>query len=315
MYRKFGMMYLISAFLTLTMVLIFLFACSSPLESPSTFPVQITDQSGKEVKLDKAPQRIISLAPSNTEILFALGLADRVVGVTEYCDYPQAAKEKPKIGGYSTVDFEKVVQLEPDIIFATNKHQADTIPKLEEFGLTVVVINPETIEEVFEAITLIGNCTGKSQEASQLVTEMSSQVQAVVDKTRDLLPSEMPRVFYVVRADPLYTAGSGTLIDELITLAGGTNIFHSVSSYPSVNLEEVIQANPQVIIAGSSMGSAEPALGFLGTDDRLENVDARTNNKLYEIDVDIVSRPGPRLTEALSQLASMIQPEIFGSIQ
>jgi iron complex transport system substrate-binding protein len=315
MYRKFGMWYLILAFLTLTMVLIFLFGCSLSPESPSTFAVQITDQSGKEVTIDKVPQRIISLAPSNTEILFALGLADRIVGVTEYCDYPSAAQEKPKIGGYSTVDLEMVVQLEPDIIFGTSMHEAETIPKLEEFGLTVVVINPENIEEVFKAITLIGNCTDRSQAASQLVTEMRNYFQAVVDKTGNLLLAERPAVFYVVRADPLYTAGSGTFINELIELAGGTNIFHSLSGYPSVSLEAVVQANPQVIVAGSSMGSAESALAFLGTDNRLKNVDARINNRLYEIDANIVSRPGPRLTEALSQLANMIQPEIFGSTQ
>jgi iron complex transport system substrate-binding protein len=315
MNRKSGMMYSILAFLTLAIVLVFLFGCSSPPESTSTFTVQITDQSGKEVTIDKVPQRIISLAPSNTEILFALGLADRIVGVTEYCDYPPAAQEKPKIGGYSTVDLEKVVQLEPDIIFATSMHEAETIPELEKLGLKVVVIDPQTIEEALEAITLVGNCTDRNQEASQLVVEMSNYFQSVADKTKNLLPGERPQVFYAVRADPLYTAGSGTLINELIEMAGGTNIFQSLSGYPSVTLEEVVQANPQVIIAGSSMGSAESALAFLGTDNRLENVDARITNRLYEIDADIVSRPGPRLTDALSQLASMIQPEIFSSTQ
>ncbi len=315
MKRKPGMMYLVFPFLTLTMALVFLFGCSSPQESPSAFPVQITDQSGKEITLDKVPQRIISLAPSNTEILFALGLADRVVGVTEYCDYPQAATEKPKIGGYNTVDFERVVQLEPDIIFATSIHEAETIPKMEDLGLTVVVISPGNTQEVFEAITLIGNCTGRSQEASQLVAEMHDQFQAIADKTKDLLPAERPGVFYVVRADPLYTAGSGTLINELIELAGGRNIFQGLDGYPSVSLEAVVEANPQVIIAGSSMGSAESALPFLRTDSRLENVDARANDRLYEIEANIVSRPGPRLTEALVQLAGMIQPEIFGSMQ
>lgn len=313
MNRKFSM--LCSIYIVLILVLIFLVACSSPPESTPQFPVQLTDQSGKTVKLERIPQRIISLAPSNTEILFALGLADKVVGVTEYCDYPEAAKDKPKIGGYSTVDIEKVTEARPDIIVATSIHEAETIPMLEKLGLTIVVLNPKTIEEVLEAITLIGNCTGKTQEASQLVAEMSGRFQAVVDKTKNLPPSERPRVFYVVRNDPLYTAGSGTLINELIELAGGTNIFQGISGYPSVSLEAVIQANPQVIIAGSSMGSAESALGFLLTDDRLKNVDARANNRLYEIDTDIVSRPGPRLTEGLSQLAKMIQPEVFGSIK
>jgi len=306
-------------YLVLVMVVSLVVACAPPaeeIEGVASFPIEVTDQMGRVVKLEKVPEKIVSLSPSHTEIVFALGLEDRLVGVTEYCNYPEAAKDKPKVGGYSTVDIEKVVEIQPDLILATNIHTKEVIPELERLGSTVLNLYPKTIDEVLEAISLVGRCTGKEEEASRLVTEMRSRMKAITDKTASLTEAQRMRVFYVIRHDPLYTSGSDNRIHELIVLAGGINIFQDLSGISvTVSLEAVIEANPQVIIAGTKMGGATPAFEYLKTDERLRDVDARINNRICETNVDIVSRYGPRLVDALEQLAKMIHPEIFGPIE
>jgi cobalamin transport system substrate-binding protein len=302
-------------FVLLPLVLLFSLSCSSPEAGETKSPIEITDQLGRVVKLDEIPQRIVSLAPSNTEILFALGLADKVVGVTDYCNYPPEAEEKPSIGGFSTPNIEEIVALSPDLILAASRHEKQIIPQLEARGMTVFALAPGSIDEVLQAITLVGAITDKEKEASQLVAEMSRRIKAITDKTDNLSETQKPRVFYVTRADPLYSVGSNNLIHELITSAGGINVFQNLSGTITVSLEAVIQANPQVIIAGKQMGGGVAAFESLKTDDRLKDIDARINNQIYEIDVDTISRAGPRIVDALEQLAKMIQPGIFGSIE
>ena len=280
---------------------------------PGTF----IDGLGRTVNIEEVPETIISLAPSNTEILYALGLEDKVVGVTTFCDYPEAAQDKPKIGGFSTVDIERVVEIQPDLILAANKHKDEVIPALERLGLTVFALDPKTLDELLEAITLVGRCTGSEDEASLLVAEMSNRIEAVTEETDNLPLAQRLRVFYVTWHDPLMTVGSGALHNELIQQAGGTNIFQDLTeNYPKISLEAVIEANPQVIIAGVGMGTGEDLpFEFASTESRLEDVDARINNRVYAITNDLVSRSGPRTVDALEQLAKMIHPEIFGEVE
>jgi len=290
-----------------------------PATACTTEPLSGTfiDGLGRTVNIEEVPETIISLAPSNTEILYALGLEDKVVGVTEYCDYPEAAQDKPKIGGFSTVDIESVVEIQPDLILAANKHKDDIIPALERLGLTVFALNPKTLDEVLEAITMVGEITGEEEAASLLVTEMTNRIEAVTGETDNLPEAQRLRVFYVTWHDPLMTVGSGALHNELIQQAGGINIFQDLTGdYPKISLEAVIEANPQVIITGIGMGSGKDLpFEFISTEPRLEDVDARINNRLYAITNDLVSRSGPRTVDALEQLAEMIHPEIFGEIE
>ncbi|MBA7478672.1 Vitamin B12-binding protein [subsurface metagenome] len=238
-----------------------------------------------------------------------------MVGVTTYCDYPEGAKDKPKVGGFTTVDIEKVVEIQPDLILATRVHEAELIPELERLGLTVLNLYPKTLDEVLEAITLVGKCTGKEDVASQLVTDMRNRVTAITDKTANLTEAQRPRVFYAVRHDPLWTVGADHRIHELIVLAGGINIAQDLSGSTTISMEAVIQANPQVIIANLGPAHSGPALGvFLRTEERLGDVDARINNRIYEIDTGLIGRAGPRIVDALELLAKMIHPEIFGTI-
>ncbi len=275
-----------AVFLVLLLLFGLLSACTSPTEEPllpaesPTFPLKVIDQAGRAVRIEKNPEKIISLAPSNTEILYALGLEGRLFGVTEYCDYPEAAKDKPKIGGFSTVDIERVVEIQPDLILAGNIHKDKVIPELDRLGLATLAINPQTISDVMKAINLIGMAADRKERASQLVAEMQGRINAITSKTASLTESQRPRVLYVLWHEPLMTAGSGTRIDELIIKAGGINIASDLDGdYPTMSLEAVIMANPQIIVAGSGHGTGENLpFDFAMTDSRLEDVAARQNN-------------------------------------
>ena len=162
----------------------------------------VTDDLGRVVTMGEAPERIISLSPNNTEILFALGLAERVVAVSDFSDYPPEAKEKPVIGVYPAPNMEQLINLSPDLILAAEIQTEDVILQLEERGFTVFVLAPQTLDEVLEAITLVGEITGVEEEASGLVAEMQDRIKAVTDKTDSLSQSQRPRVFYIVLHDP-----------------------------------------------------------------------------------------------------------------
>ncbi|MDD5510220.1 MAG: cobalamin-binding protein [Dehalococcoidales bacterium] len=295
-----------------SLALLGLLSACTPTAGETVSSGGMTDQLGRTVEFDGVPQRIVSLAPSNTEILFALGLGDRVVGVTEYCDYPASAKEKAVIGGFSTVDLERVVALSPDLILATSMHEADVLPALENSGLTVFALAPATLDEVLESIILVGEVTGKVEEAAGLVNDMKRRISAVTAKTEGLSPEQRPRVFFITWHDPLMTPGLETRHDELIQMAGGINIARDLIGYADISLEAVIEANPEVMIAGVGMGDGEalPAQ-FISTEPRLGNTDARRNGRIYEIDTDLEGRPGPRIVDALEAFARFIHPELF----
>ena len=277
-------------------------------------PITITDQAGRQVTLKTtAPQRIVSLAPSNTEILFALGLEDRIFGVTDYCDYPPEAREKKSVGGYSTANIEEIVAIGADLILATSIHKDEVVPQLEAKGLTVVVVAPKTFDEVLEGIHLIGLVTGEEEKAATLINEMRGRIDAITEKIAGLTDEEKVPVFYLTWHDPLKTSGGDTLINEFITTAGGKNIFSEVSGADTVDLEALISRNPEVMIAGTGMGTGEEkTLQFLKTESRLKDTEAAINGRIYGINIDLTGRPGPRIVDGLEQFARCIHPEIFG---
>jgi iron complex transport system substrate-binding protein len=287
-----------------------LFLCVSC--APQFPPGNTVDGLGRKVTIDKIPQRIVSLAPSNTEVLFELGLGDKVVGVTEYCNYPEAAKTKAKVGGFSTVDIEKVVSLEPDLILATQIHAKTVIPALEKLGLTVVALTPSSLDEVLSSITLVGKATGQDEQASKLVSSLRTRIETIADKTRYLPTDQRPRVFYITWHDPLMTAGTGTLADDVIGNAGGENIAHDIPGDKTIDIETVIYRDPQIIIASVGMGAGEDLpWQYAQTEPRLKNTQALLNGRVYRIDGDLIHRAGPRIVEALEQMARFIHPELF----
>ncbi len=276
-------------------------------------PGNIVDGLGRQVTINAIPQRIVSLAPSNTEILFALGLGQKVVGVTDYCDYPDEAKAKPKVGGFSTVDIEKVVSLRPDLVLATQMHAKTTIPALENLGFTVVALNPGSLNDVLDNIELVGEITGQDREASDLVNRLSSRINEITDKTQKLTTDQKPKVFYVTWHDPLWTAGTGTLANDVIVQAGGQNIASDITDDKIIDLETVINRDPEIIIVSVGMGSGQDLpWQYIKTESRLKDTRALLNGRVYKVDGDLIDRPGPRSVDALEQVARFIHPELFG---
>jgi len=287
-------------------------ACAPPAEEAVPFSMEVTDQLGRVVKLEKVPERIISLAPSNTEILFALGLGYKVVGVSDYCNYPPEVQEKPSIGGFSTPNIEEVVALAPDLILATSIHEKRIISQLEEKGMTVFALNPKTLDEVLESITLVGEVTGKEDEASHLVTDMKRRIKAVTDKTDNLPEAQRLKVLFITWHDPLWTAGAETLVSELIRKAGGVNLAQELSGHQVIKLEIVVGENPDVIIAVSGHGEARSLpFEWAQTEPRLRETSARKDGRVYQIDANIATRPAPRIVDGLEKFAEFIHPELF----
>jgi iron complex transport system substrate-binding protein len=264
---------------------------------------------GYTLRLPKRPERIVSLAPSCTEILFAVGAGDRVVGVTEYCDYPPEVVGKKNrgeigmIGGYSTPSFEKIVALQPDLVVGAHGNPDDVLYWLVDQsahpGVTYPVYaqNPKDVEEIFEQLKVVGALTGCRAEADSLEHELRDRVEAITAETASLTEEEKPRVFYNI--GDFFTAGDNTFVNEVIMLAGGTNIAADTSGYFVMNLEELIDHNPQVIICDSGMGSMSIAYEAIMNDERLQIVEAVKNGWVYVIDADIMDRPGPRVMDAL----------------
>jgi iron complex transport system substrate-binding protein len=308
--------------LTLILSLCILASCTSAVKetTPATTTIQVTDQAGRVVTLDKVPERIISLAPSNTEILFALGLGDKVVGVTQYCNYPPEALDKPKIGGFSATDIdvsiEQIVNINPDLILATETHLTEVIPKLEQLlpqtKILVLLTQTESFDDVFNAIEMVGKCTGTENKADQIVSDMQNRINAITSKTDNLAESERPKVLYIVWQDPIFVIGGGTLGNTLIEAAGGTNIFGDEVGSPMVDLETIIDRNPDVMLGSTAVGTgADLPYQLALNEPRLSGVNARLNNQVYGANDDIYGRPGPRLVDALEQLAHILHPELF----
>ena len=296
----------------LSLVLCSTVACGTATEEEAPSSIEVTDQLGRTVTLEKIPERIVSLAPSNTEILYALGLGDRIMGVTKYCDYPAEAMEKPNVGGFSTPNIEEIVALSPDLVVAASRHEEEIIPQLEEKGLTVLALNPKTLDSILEAITLIGSVTAPD-EASKLIASMESRIKAVTDRVSSLSDEEKPRVFYLTWHDPLKTSGAGSINNELIEKAGGRNIFTDVEGVQSIDLETLVSRDPQVMIAGIGMGTGEDkTLQYLLEETRLQNTEAARNENIHGVDMDLTGRGGPRIVEGLEQFARCIHPELFG---
>ena len=278
----------------LTVILAVAIACSFLQMPVRTEPYTVTDDFGRTVTLPEVPERIISLSPANTEILFAIGAGDRVVGVTVYCNYPEEAAERETIGGVTTVSIEKVVSLEPDLVLGDRLNGKETFERLEELNITVFGLNPANIIEILDDILLVGNVTGEEQNASSLVTNLTGRLEEIRNETKDV---GRPRVFYNI--GDFWTAGEETFINEIITISGGENIAADKTGYFIMNIEELIDKNPEVIICDKGMGSISTAYEEITSDERLHVVNAVKNNRVYVIEGDLMDRAGPRMIDAV----------------
>lgn len=279
----------------------------------------LIDDLGRNIVVKKTPTRIVSMAPSVTEILFALGLGDKIVGVTDACDYPPEASEIEKIREpFGDFQIEKLVELNPDLVIMDRYFDLSPpglwLSKLNDVGLKVVVLYAKDLEDVLHNIKLVGQATWTQDEATQLVTALENRMNTVIKKLENITQEEKSRVFssgwYDGESDP-WTSGYGTFADDIVKLAGGINIAEIKGGFFQMDLEAVIWADPQIILVIEDYKWPTPTYSSVLNDERFQSTEALQNNEIYEIDANLMSRPGPRLIDGLEETARILHPQLF----
>ena len=309
-------------YLTLLLALL-LTSCGpvTPTEVPATATVaaptasteiKLTDGLNRPVVLKGAAQRILSMAPSNTEILFAVGAGDQVVGRDEFSDYPEAAKNVASIGStFESLNMESIYSMKPDLVLAAEINTAEQVKALEDLGLTVYYLkNPTTLEEMYTNLEIVAKLTGHEAEAATLIESLKKRVAAVDEKIMPL--NSRFSVFYEVDGtDPSkpFTAGKGTFINLLIERAGGYNIASDIDGYPQLSLEQVVAADPAFILLGDAKFGTTPE--SIAQRPGWANLSAVKNKQVLPFNDDLLSRPGPRMVDGLEELAKVLRPELF----
>ena len=279
--------------------------CQSQFQ-PGTY----TDDMGREVRIEEVPQRIISLAPSNTEILFALGLGDKVVGVTRYCNYPEEAQDKEEVGGFATADLEKIIALEPDLILASGTLQKSLVAELEARGQTVFWLYPCTVNDILESFERVGEITGSTTAAQQLRKEIEEQIETVQAKIQNITDQERPTVFRVMSLDPVGTIGGESFQTDEYWIAGGENIFADTEdNYFELDLETLLALDPDIIVICGE--DEEEAKARIISQEGWGDLTAVKTGRIVVISCDLICRPSPRIAQTIEQLAKGFHPSAF----
>lgn len=276
----------------------------------TAYPLVLKDASGTEVTFDAAPARIVSIAPSETEALFALGLDDEIVGVSDNDDYPEAAKAKPKMGGWQ-INTEAVVAAKPDVVFAAGITSDDTLKALRDLGIKVFQFNPKTVEGVMDDVEEYGQITDRQAEAKKITDKMKSELAQVTDGVKGLSDDQKKKVY--IEFSPGWTVGKGEFMDEMITLAGGVNVAGDTTGWNEINEENIIKANPDVILYAKSVvdDKGQNLEQIIKARAGWDQITAIKEGRIVALDDNLLSRTGPRVTEGLLQVAKAIYPDLF----
>ena len=271
----------------------------------TAYPFKFTDDSGKEIALNKAPEKIASGSPAVIEMIFALKGEDSLVAVTDYCNYPEEATKKEKAGDYNGPNIEKLISLGTDL-YITDHISDDVRAQLEAASVIVVVLATKDYRDVFNKIELVGKMIDKNIEAADTLAKMKSREESLLASVKDL---QSKRVFYEIWHDPLMTAGQGSFIDEMIKMLGCENIAgDAISPYAEFSVETLIERNPQIYLTSDDgMKTVEDIKARTGYD----QLDAVKNERIYFLSPDVTSIPGPRIVEGLEVLAEAIYSEVF----
>jgi iron complex transport system substrate-binding protein len=279
----------------------------SPSITASPFPATLSDFQSRLVTVPARPERLVSIGPSITAFLFALGAGPRVVGVDDFSDEPAEAATREHVGGIK-VNFEKVVALKPDLVFSV-KFSDGTIEKLQAASLNVLVVDPQSVSDVAKTATLLGKAVGADGLA--LARSIQQRVDAVRTKTANV--TTRPRVYHEIDAsDPakIFTVGPGSYINDLIDIAGGANIAaRAASAYPQLSAEEILRTDPEIIVLAADAYSAKPA--DVAARQGWSIIAAVKSNRILTIDPNLINRPGPRVGEAAEAYAKLVHPELF----
>jgi len=280
----------------------------APVRAEASRPAQIRvaarDALGYVVRLPGYPRRIVSWAPNATEILFALGLAHRVVGVTRYCDFPPEAKRKPKVGSIIAPSIERTLALKPDLVVAARLNDRRIIDAARRAGLQVFAIDPTSVEQVYGVILSVGHLTDTTQRAKHIVASMRRKIEAARRRSIALGLKRRPKVLFVYQLNPIWTAGRATFPDEIVRLAGGQNAAGSATGFSAFSSEALAASDPDVVLVLQTRGEdkqrvmSHPALSKLR---------AVRQRQVYTVDADILSRAGPRLAQAVQIVARILR--------
>lgn len=284
--------------------------------------ITVTDSLGYQTTLDKIPQKIISIAPSVTPILYEIGVGEKVVGLTQFDDHPYnfsawfEAGNMTCIGGFSNPNMEAIALLQPDLIFTTDIN-LESIPKMREFGFSVICIGPRSIEGVFETINLIGKVTGAEENAETLVTTLRNQINLIKETVDAANIEEKPTVYYEIYSSHsgLMAAGGGSWINEVITTAGGINILgNETQEWVTTSSEVIMYRNPSVILLPTNMGKGTPSYGSVEdvkARPGWDSIDAIKNDRIFVFDQDIFNQAGLRIADQVRAVASSLYPQLF----
>ncbi len=263
----------------------------------------VTDDLGRTVTIPTNVTRVVSLAPNLTESIFAIGAGERLVGVTTFCNYPEQAKEIAKIGDTMNPNMESIIALKPDVVFVSTASQIENFMRtLEANGITVYVTNPTTLTEVLDGLESLGQLFGTEETIAKLLPDLRRRVDAVSIAVQD---EKKPRVFVQISREPLFTIGADSVLTHLVYKAAGDSVTAGVpTQFPMLSKETASALSPEVIILSESEDNREP-------NDVFKNSPAFRNKRVYKINADLLSRPGPRLVDALEQIAKDLHPEKF----
>jgi len=286
------------------------FACSparAPTQVSSSSTVQLTDDAGRVVTIPQRVDRVITLAPNLTEIMFAIGAGDRLVGNTTYCDYPPEAKNVAKIGDTLHPNLERIIALKPQVVLISTASQLETFTQqLQNQNILAFVTDPHDLDGVFRSIEQVGQIMGQQQQAGALVLKLRERANAVEQAVKNLPPV---RVFYQASGEPLYVPGHDAFVTDLIRRAGGISVTAEVpGAWPKFSNESALAAKPEAIIlpTGGSMGAANSSVA-----EALRNSPAVVAGRVYQINDDHLARPGPRVVDGLEEMARALHPEAF----
>ena len=267
----------------------------------------VVDQRGQTLTLPGVPTRIVSLLPSVTEILFAIGAQDRLAGVTDLCDFPPEARGKPSVGGMISPSLEALVALKPDLVVATpSGNRQETVDQLRRLGIPVYLVDATTVAGAIEVMDRLAELTGRRAAAAPILASLSRRIQAVTDR---VAPRRRPRVLYVLWPEPLIVPGHGALISNLIATAGGDSVTAGqANAYPRYSLEAAVAHMPEVILLASHRGRTPLAREKW---EKIASLPAIRSGRLHAVDGDLVHRFGPRVVDGLELLARLIHPDAF----
>lgn len=269
----------------------------------------LTDPVGRKVTVPGEPSRIISLAPSITEMIFSLGQSGRLVGVTQFSDYPPEASRFPKVGSYIRLDLERIIALRPDLCIANRDgNPKAAVDRLSEFGIPVFAVDPRDLESVMETILVLGNLLHAEDRADSLVEDMRQRIDRITRKVEKA--EHRPKIFFQIGVSPIVSAGRDTFIHRLIEMAGGTNIARDSISYPRFSREQVLAMRPEIIII-TSMARKAVFEEVRREWEKWSNLPAVQTGRVYLQDSNLFDRPSPRLIDGLELLAKLIHPELF----